>query len=105
MLLRVRDAHRRKKTDENVTRIKELNHENRYIAIRELANKLVLSFGSYKRILTEDFNHDNDPAHAALSVQEFLAKITTRVVPHSPDLAPCDLLFPKLELANEGKKI
>jgi histone-lysine N-methyltransferase SETMAR len=45
--------------------------------------------------------HDNAPAHTALSIREFLAKKNIPVLPHppySPDLTPCDFhLFLKLK--------
>ena len=45
--------------------------------------------------------HDNAPAHNALGIREFLAKIIIAVLeqpPYSPDLAPRDFfLFPKLK--------
>ena len=44
--------------------------------------------------------HDNAPAHNALSVKRYLAKNYIPVMehpPYSPDLAPCDIfLFPKI---------
>jgi len=49
---------------------------------------------------------DNAPAHAALSIREFLAKKNIPVLPHppySPDLALCDFyLFPKLKSKLKG---
>lgn len=51
-------------------------------------------------------HHDNAPAHAALSVREFLAEKSIAVLehpPYSPDLAPCDFfLFPKLKSVLKG---
>jgi hypothetical protein len=48
-------------------------------------------------------HHDNDPAHKALSIKEFLAQksITeTEYSPHSPSLAPNDFwLFPEIKSA------
>jgi len=50
--------------------------------------------------------HNNAPAHTALSIREFLAKKNIPVLPHppyTPDLAPCDLcLFPKLKSKLKG---
>ena len=50
--------------------------------------------------------HDNAPAHTALSIREFLAKKSIPVLPlplYSPDLAPCDFyLFPKLKSKLQG---
>jgi hypothetical protein len=47
-------------------------------------------------------------AHAALSVQRFLAAKNMAVIPHfpySPDLAPCDLfLFPRMESKLKGRR-
>jgi transposase len=45
-------------------------------------------------------HHDNALCHRAVSVDEFLTKKGSPVVPqppYSPDLSPCDFLFPKLE--------
>jgi transposase len=46
-------------------------------------------------------HHDNAPCHTAISINEFLAEKSLRVVPqppYSPDLSPCDLvLFPRLK--------
>ena len=53
-------------------------------------------------------HHDNAPAHRALSVQQFLAKNNTTVIPrppYSPDLAPCDFsLFPRYEMPDKKGK-
>jgi len=52
-------------------------------------------------------HHDNVPAHAALLTQWFLTDNNMTVVPHppySPDLAPCDFLFPKLKMKLKGRK-
>ena len=50
--------------------------------------------------------HDNAPAHTALSIREFLVKKNIPVLPHppySPDLTPCDFyLFPKLKSKLKG---
>jgi [histone H3]-lysine36 N-dimethyltransferase SETMAR len=52
--------------------------------------------------------HDNAPAHTALSIRDFLAQKQISVLPHppySPDLAPCDFfLFPKIKLDLKGKR-
>jgi len=61
-----------------------------------------------RRDIADDWllQHDNAPAHTALSIQEFLAKKYIPVLPHppySPDLAPCDFyLFPKLKSKLKG---
>jgi len=51
-------------------------------------------------------HHDNGPAHAVLSIREFLGKKNIPVLPHppySPNLAPCDFyLFPKLKSKLKG---
>ena len=51
-------------------------------------------------------HHDNAPAHAAISVKQFLdeKQVTTLEHPaYSPDLAPCDFwLFPKLKNVVKG---
>ena len=53
-------------------------------------------------------HHDNAPAHAALSVRQFLATKQVTILdypPYSPDLAPCDyLLFPKLKGTIKGTR-
>ena len=61
-----------------------------------------------RRDIADDWvlQHDNAPAHTALSIREFLAKKNIPVLPHppySPDLAPCDFyLFPKLKSKLKG---
>ena len=56
-----------------------------------------------RRDIADDWvlQHDNAPAHTALSIREFLAKKNIPVLPHppySPDLAPCHFcLFPNLK--------
>ena len=61
-----------------------------------------------RRDIADDWvlQHDNAPAHTALSIREFLAKKNISVLPHppySPDLAPCDFyLFPKLKSKLKG---
>jgi histone-lysine N-methyltransferase SETMAR len=51
-------------------------------------------------------HQDNEPAHNALSVKQFLANKNITVMehpPHSPDLASCDFyLFPKIKLVLKG---
>jgi transposase len=45
-------------------------------------------------------NHDNTPCHTAISINKFLAEKNIPVVPqplYSPDLSPCDFLFPQLK--------
>jgi hypothetical protein len=49
--------------------------------------------------------HDNAPAHSSGVVSELLAKRGIPVLshpPHSPNLTPDDLFFPKLEIAMKG---
>jgi len=61
-----------------------------------------------RRDITDDWvlQHDNTPAHTALSIREFLAKKNIRLIPHppySPVLAPCDFyLFPKFKSKLKG---
>ena len=61
-----------------------------------------------RRDIEDDWvlQHDNAPAHTALSIREFLAKKNIPVLPHppySPDLAPCDFyLFPKWKSKLKG---
>nr|CAI5835909.1 unnamed protein product [Callosobruchus analis] len=54
------------------------------------------------------FHHDNEPAHTALSIRQFLTKNgMTPIVhpPYSPNLAPCDFfLFPRLKRDMKGKR-
>jgi len=62
----------------------------------------------FRRDIADDWvlQHDNAPAHTALSIREFLAKKNIPVLPHppySPDLAPCDFyLFSKLKSKLKG---
>jgi hypothetical protein len=87
--------------------------------IREIADELNMSFGTFQAILTQDLgmrcvsaklvlHHDNAPCHAALSVREFLAKNSIPVVPYLPslpDLSPCDFFhFPRLKSILKGKR-
>ncbi|UYV64578.1 hypothetical protein LAZ67_3001238 [Cordylochernes scorpioides] len=62
---------------------------------------------AYKEILWK-LLHDNDPAHRAIIVQDYLAKHSVSVLPHPPyshDIAPCDVFFyPKLERTLKGKR-
>jgi len=61
-----------------------------------------------RRDIADDWvlQHDNAPAHTALSIQEFLAKKNIPLLPHppySPDLAQCDFyLFSKLKSKLKG---
>ena len=61
-----------------------------------------------RRDIADDWvlQHDNAPAHTALSIREFLAKKNIPVLSHpsySPDLALCDFyLFPKLKSKLKG---
>ena len=50
--------------------------------------------------------HDNAPIHRAVAVQEFLARkqvCLLRDPPYSPDISPCDYLFPTLKLPLKGR--
>jgi len=50
---------------------------------------------------------DNAPSHRALVTHEFLTHnsiITRPHPPYSPDLAPCDFVFPKMKLQLEGRR-
>ena len=50
-------------------------------------------------------HNDNAPCYTAISVNEFLARKGISVVPqppYSPDLSPCDFLFPKLKFHLKG---
>jgi len=52
-------------------------------------------------------HQDNAPAHNALSVKTFLTQHKITVLEHppcSPDLAPCDFLFPKITCALKGTR-
>ena len=61
-----------------------------------------------RRDIADDWvlQHDNAPAHTALSIREFLAKKNIPVPPHppySPDLAPCNFYyFPTVKLKLKG---
>jgi len=54
-------------------------------------------------------HHYNAPYHMAVSINEFLAEKSIRVVPqplYSPDLSPCDFfLFPRLKNHLKGRHI
>jgi len=52
-------------------------------------------------------HQDNAPAHNALSIKTFLKKHKITAMehpPYSPDLAPCDFLFPKMKSALKGTR-
>ena len=79
---------------------------------KEVLTRLMVKIRRKRRELwasnTWILHHDNAPAHAALSVRQFLA--TKQVIildhpPYSPDLAPCDyFLFPKLKGTIKGTR-
>ena len=59
----------------------------------------------YKTVLQR--LHDNAPAHRAVTTNEFLAKHNIPLLsqpPYSPDLAPCDFLFPQLKKTMKGRR-
>ena len=44
------------------------------------------------------FHQDSSPVHNSILVKDYLTKMGIKIVPHRPDLAPCDFwLFPKLK--------
>jgi histone-lysine N-methyltransferase SETMAR len=46
------------------------------------------------------FHHDNAPCHTSVLTQQFMTKQKIAVIPHppySPDLVPCDFLFPNMK--------
>ena len=52
-------------------------------------------------------HHDNAPAHRAVTTNEFLAKhniLSLPQPPYSPDLVPCDFLFPQLKKTMKGRR-
>ena len=52
-------------------------------------------------------HHDNAPAHRNVTTNEFLAKHTIpsfQHPPYSPDLPPCDFLFPQLNKTMKGRR-
>ena len=52
-------------------------------------------------------HHDNAPAHRAVTTNEFLVKRNIPSLPHppySPDLAPCDFLFPQQKKTMKGHR-
>ena len=72
---------------------------------KEILRRLLRSVREKRQELWQDnswvFQHDNVPAHTALSIREFLTQKNIAVLeqpPYSPDLAPCDFfLFSKLK--------
>ncbi|UYV84152.1 hypothetical protein LAZ67_X001346 [Cordylochernes scorpioides] len=52
--------------------------------------------------------HDNELAHRAIIVRDYLVKHSVSVLPHpsySPDIAPCDFFFfPKLKMTLKGRR-
>jgi len=74
---------------------------------KNILQHLMRSVREKRRELRSWFLHyDNDPAHIAMGIHEFLAKNNIAVLeqpPYSPDLAPCDFfLFPKLKDVIKG---
>ena len=77
---------------------------------KEVLTRLIARIRRSRRDLWESkrwfLHHDNAPAHAAISIQQFLAQKQLPVLshpPYSPDLAPCDFwLFPKVKAVVKG---
>jgi histone-lysine N-methyltransferase SETMAR len=52
-------------------------------------------------------HHDKAPAHRAITTNEFLVEKNIPSLshpPYSPDLAPCDFLFPQLKKTMKGRR-
>ncbi|PNF14013.1 hypothetical protein B7P43_G03567 [Cryptotermes secundus] len=121
------------KTPENVTKVRDLILQDRRLTIQDLCNILRLSYGTCRRILSEELNMrriaakelqqqlQEDPNFLSkvhvdlfffiltgLFIRRILAKNKMAVVPHptySPDLAPCDFfLFPKMKIKLKGRR-
>lgn len=100
-------------SDENVEKVKEIIMNDRRITIREVAEDVGISIGSFGPDLWRNdswlLHHDNAPAHTSLLVREFLAKNNTVMMPqppYSPDMAPCEyfFLFPKIKRTLKGRR-
>jgi hypothetical protein len=53
------------------------------------------------------FYYGYAPSHTSVLTQQFLAKYKMAVIsgpPHSPNLAPCDILFSKMKLKCQGRR-
>ena len=102
--------------DDHVERVRVVIRGNRRLTVREVANEVGISIGSFHQILRPELwenqtwmlHHDNAPAHASLLIRSYLAKHQIPVVPHPPyshDLAPADFfLFPKLKTTLKGRR-
>ena len=79
---------------------------------KDILRRLMRSVREKRRELWETkswlLDHDNAPAHNALSIRQFLAENNIAVLeqpPYSSDLAPCDFfLFPKLKGVIKGTR-
>jgi hypothetical protein len=98
--------------DQNVEVVRTVMAKDRQITVRMIAEATGLDKSAVNRILTvqlvrtdiaDDWmlQHDNAPAHTALSIGEFLAKKDILIFPQPPystDLAPYNFyLFPELK--------
>lgn len=95
-------------TPQTVTKINEIVRGDRRMSIRMIAETVNADKETVRKILHDELNQDNAPAHNALSVKRYLAARGTPVLehaPYSPDLAPCDFfLFPKIKSALKGTR-
>ena len=75
---------------------------------KDVLERLRKQVQRFRRDIADDWllQHDNAPAHTALSIREFLAKKNIPELPHpsySPDLTPCDFyLFPNFKSNLKG---
>ena len=104
--------------DDNIEKVKKIVLENRRVGIREVAEALIISYGStqhivvhvlsMKRVASRLVPKDLNFLQKELRVNEFLAKDETKVIaqsPYSPDLVLCDFfLFPKLKYPLRGTR-
>ena len=92
---------------EFIPRGQTVNSEFYCEVLRRLREKVRRHRPQLWREQTWLLHHDNAPAHTAVLTQQFLAANKIPVIPHppySPDLAPCDFLFPKMKLKLKGRR-
>ena len=87
---------------------KNLYLQNNHAFYKDVLERLRKRAKRVRRDIADDWvlQHDNKPAHTALSIREFLVNKNIPVLPHppySPDLTTCDFYhFPRLKSKLKG---
>jgi hypothetical protein len=96
------------RTNETVDHINAVIRGNRRLTIREIADELNVSFGTFQAILTQDLGMRRVSAKLVPGFSHKIRQNTVPVVPYppySPGLAPCYFfLFPRLKSTVKGKR-